>query len=93
MGAKKTVVNGIEIKLTAEDLDDYEITEALVDAEAPDATDGEKTRAYVRMMRLVFGDDFERVKSELRAKNGGKLTNETMTEFAAACFAAVGAKN
>lgn len=95
MSAKKTAmkVDGIEVNVTAEALDDFEITEALADMEDDSLDDGAKMRAAVRFMRTLFGADFRRVKDELRAANGGRLTNERMTAFAGKAIEAAGAKN
>lgn len=90
---KPTVVDGIEVDVTAEDLDDFEITEAIGDITDEGADDGAKVAATVRLMRLAFKDEFPRIKRELRQKNGGRLTNETMVGFANAVFEAVGRKN
>lgn len=59
MGASKksdkpTVVDGIELNVTAEDFDDFEITECMATLGDPDAEDGERLTATVRMFRLVF---------------------------------------
>ena len=87
MGASKksdkpTVVDGIELNVTAEDFDDFEITECMATLGDPDAEDGEQLTATVRMFRLIFKGDYQRVKDELRAKHDGRLTNETMAAFA-----------
>lgn len=90
---KPTVVDGIEVEVTAESFDDFEITECIADLYDEDSTDGERTAATVKMYRLVFGDDFPRIKRELRAKHGGKLSNEVMGAFMASAIEAVNAKN
>lgn len=85
------VVDGIEVHVSAETLDDWEITEAIADVMAGEGA--ESLGAAARYMRLLFGADYERVKAELRAKNGGRLTNECMNAFAARVVEAAGAKN
>lgn len=90
---KPTVVDGIKVEVTADAFDDFEITECVADLYDEDADDGAKTTAAVKMYRLVFGADFPRIKRELRAKNGGKLTNEAMSQFMAKVIEAVNAKN
>lgn len=90
---KKIVVDGIEVSVTAEDVDDFEVTEAIADMYDESSDEMAVTSATVRLMRLVFGDDFHRVKRELRARSDGRLTNARMAEFASAVFEAVGAKN
>ena len=98
MGASKksdkpTVVDGIQLNVTAEDFDDFEITECMATLGDPDAEDGERLTATVRMFRLVFKGDYQRVKDELRAKNGGRLTNECMGDFLNRVIEAAKAKN
>lgn len=98
MGASKksdkpTVVDGIEIDVTAEDFDDFEITECMATLGDPDAEDGEQLTAAVRMFRLIFKGDYQRVKDELRAKHDGRLTNETMSGFVNRVIEAAKAKN
>ena len=90
---KPTLVDGIKVEVTADAFDDFEITECIADLYDEDSTDGEKTAAAVKMYRLVFGADFQRIKRELRAKHGGKLTNEAMSQFMAEVIEAVNAKN
>ena len=90
---KPTIVDGIKVEVTADAFDDFEITECIADLYDEESTDGAKTAAAVKMYRIVFGEDFPRIKRELRAKHGGKLTNEVMSEFMAEVIEAVNAKN
>lgn len=90
---KPTLVDGIKVEVTADAFDDFEITECVGDLYDEEADDGTKTAAAVKMYRLVFGDDFTRIKRELRAKNGGKLTNKVMNQFMAEVIEAIKAKN
>lgn len=93
MAAKKPalVVDGISLNVKAEDLDDFELVEALADANSEDMD--VQMQAVVRVFRIVYGDDYKRVKSELREKNGGKLTTEIMMGFFGETMEALGAKN
>lgn len=93
MAAKKPAlaVDGIELNVKAEDLDDFELVEALADAN--DEDEGVQMQAVVRIFRIVYGDDYARVKKELREKNGGKLTTEIMMGFFGSTMEALGAKN
>ena len=93
MAAKKPAlsVDGIALNVKAEDLDDFELVEALADANSEDMD--VQMQAVVRVFRIVYGDDYKRVKSELREKNGGKLTTEIMMGFFGATMEALGAKN
>lgn len=86
-------VDGIALSLRAEDLDDFEIVEAIADANDPDSDDDAQMRAVVRIFRLVYKGDYARVKAELRDRNGGRLTAETMMGFFNATMEAVKAKN
>lgn len=90
---KPLIVDGVKVSLTAEDFDDFEILECLADIVDDAAEPSAKLAATVRIYRLLFGADFERVKRELREKHEGKLTNEIMGDFLNACMAAVQAKN
>ena len=90
---KPTVVDGIKVEVAADEFDDFEITECIADLYDEDVDDGAKTTAAVKMYRIVFGDDFPRIKRELRAKHDGKLTNEVMSDFMAKVIKAVNAKN
>ena len=90
---KPLVIDGIEVNLTAEDFDDFEILECLADMIDETAEQSAKVAATVRVYRLLFGADFERVKRELREKHDGRLTNEIMGDFLNACMAEVQAKN
>lgn len=93
MAAKKPAlaVDGIALNVKAEDLDDFDLVEALADANSEDMD--VQMRAVVRVFRIVYGDDYKRVKSELREKNGGKLTTEIMMGFFGATMEALGSKN
>lgn len=93
MAAKKPAlaVDGIELNVKAEDLDDFDLVEALADANSEDMD--VQMQAVVRVFRIVYGDDYKRVKSELREKNGGKLTTEIMMGFFGETMEALGAKN
>lgn len=90
---KPIVVDGVKVDLTADDFDDFEVTECLADIVDDAAEASAKLAATVRIYRILFGSDFERVKRELRAKHDGKLTNEVMGDFLNACMTAVQAKN
>ena len=93
MAAKKPAlaVDGIALNVKAEDLDDFDLVEALADANSEDVD--VQMQAVVRVFRIVYGDDHKRVKSEPRKKNGGKLTTEIMMGFFGATMEALGAKN
>lgn len=87
------VVQGIRVNLTTADVDDYEITEALVDMSDESAPDTSRAKATVRMARLLFGGDWDRIKRELREKNDGKLPNEAVGQFINDVFEGLNRKN
>ena len=87
------VVHGIKVKLTVADVDDYEVTEALVDMSDEDKPETDCAKAIVRLTRLLFGRDWERIKGELRKKHDGKLTNETVGNFITDVFTGLNRKN
>lgn len=90
---KPIIIDGVKVDLTADAFDDFEIVECLADIVDDASEPSAKLAATVRIYRLLFGADFERVKRELRAKHDGKLTNEIMGDFLNACMAEVQAKN
>lgn len=90
---KPLVIDGVKVGLAAEDFDDFEVTECLADIVDDSVEPSAKIAATVRIYRILFGADFERVKRDLRANHGGKLTNEVMAGFLNSCMAAVQAKN
>lgn len=83
---KKTAtatVQGITVNLDFDLADDFEVVEQGAIAADPDSTDAEKLAATLRVYRLIFGADYRRVKDELRAKNGGRLSTQDMVGFVA----------
>lgn len=86
-------VDGIELSVTPETFDDIDVVEAIADCNDPTSDDAARTSAVFRLFRAVFGADYTRVKRELRAKNGGKLTTDQMADFFNRVIEAAGAKN
>lgn len=81
-GSKWTVeVEGIKVSGSVDPRDDYELTELMVTRISPTATQAEKSAATIASYRLILGDEYGRVKDELRAKHGGTLTNTDMIAF------------
>lgn len=74
-------VDGITVNLTLDPTDDYEVTELMTVRMDESLPARERSAATVLMYRLILGDEYQRVKDELRAKNGGKLTNTQMISF------------
>lgn len=91
--AGKIKVDGIEVSVSASSFDDIDVIECIADAANPDSDQQTQMVAVVKLLRMVFGSDYKRVKSELRKRNGGRLTVETMSEFMNRCAEAVQAKN
>lgn len=86
-------VSGIELNVTVDDLDDYEVTECLSTMMDEEAANNEKMVAISRLFRLVFKDDWPRIKKELRDQNGGRLTNGTVMGFFTELTTELNAKN
>lgn len=86
-------VSGIELNVTVDDLDDYEVTECLSTMMDEEAANNEKMVAISRLFRLVFKDDWSRIKKELRNQNGGRLTNGTVMDFFTELTTELNAKN
>lgn len=86
-GTKKkpatATVRGITVRLDFDLASDFEVVEQGAIAADPDSTDSEKLAATLRVYRLIFGADYRRVKDELRAKNGGRLSTQDMVGFVA----------
>lgn len=86
-------IDGISFYLEPNIFDNWEIVETMADSYDDELPDEQKVLATVRLMRLVYKDEYARIKRELKEKNGGKLTNEAMSSFLVATMGAVGAKN
>lgn len=94
MEPKVITVDGIELSPRRDMADDYDVVEAVAVSSDPDAPDYAKTRATVRIYRALLGDDYDRVKAELRERGGGKLPASAMIDFMAKVMAAMAeAKN
>lgn len=90
---KAATVAGISIRIDPAVLDDFEVVEAIADATDEELDDAAKMRAVVKLFRIVFGDDYARVKRELREAKGGSLSVSAMMDFFVASLGAVDAKN
>ena len=93
MADEPLVVDGIEVHVTMDDLRDYEIIEAIEHVNRHGDDQVAQVSDVVRLLRLAFGDDYERVKSELREANGGRLSSDDMIGFFNRVSEEVGAKN
>ena len=74
-------VDGIRLTVLPDLDDDYELAECSYTATDPSATVEERTRARMRMYRVILGEDFQRVMDELRTRNGGKLHGTVVIDF------------
>lgn len=88
-------VDGIEVRRTAADMDDYEIVEAMAEIMGADGTldPAAALSGMVTYCRRVLGPDYEPVKRALRAENGGRLPSTAMVAFCNKVMEALGAKN
>lgn len=87
------VVNDIEVNVTKEDLDDFEVMECLAVMMDEEASDRQRMVAIPRLLKLVFKADWQRVKDELRKQNDGKLTNDAVMGFLNSVIEQLNAKN
>lgn len=87
------IVDGIELDITAEALDDFDVVECLAVMMDEESSDKERMIAIPKLFRLVFGPDWQRIKNELRAQHEGKLTNATVMGFFNSLTEALNAKN
>lgn len=85
-------VDGIQVNLRRDVLDNWELAEQLAVLDDPNAN---QLAASVRVMQLVFGDDWPRIKEELAARHGGRLSISTVDDFLGTCLQMLGddAKN
>lgn len=85
-------IDGIQVRLRRDALDNWELAEQLAVLDDPNAN---QLAASVRVMQLVFGDDWPRIKEELTACHGGKLSISAVGDFLGTCFQMLGdnAKN
>lgn len=90
---KAVEIDGIKLDVLVDTADDYELVEQMAVMSDDQATGNEKLAATVRTYRLLLGDDYRRVKDELRAKNSGRLPLKAMSDFIAKVVEAAGAKN
>ena len=91
--SEPVVVDGIEVSVSGESINDIDVIEAIADCNDQSAGDIDRMCAAVRLLRLVFGEDYARIKGELRKKRGGRLTPADMTSFFNAVCEAIGSKN
>lgn len=92
---KSFTVQGIVVEdVTPETLNDFEFMEAIAVMSDDGANDAEKLRAMASIAPVVFGArQWKRIKSELRAQHGGRLTAETAMGFIDGVLSELNAKN
>ena len=89
------MVRGIAVEgVTPDTLNDFEFLETVAAMSDPDADDAEKLRAVAGICPAVLGRrQWRRVKSELRAANGGRLPTEAVMGFIEELMEALNSKN
>lgn len=83
-------VQGVELSVSAETvrerLSDWDVAEMMSTIQDDESEPGEKLSASVKVLRFLLGDDYARVKAELRAAHDGKLTQEIVSGFMSDLF-------
>ena len=95
-GAKKDgaiVVDGVEVHVAADRMADIDVVEAIADVNAPELDEMGVLRACIHLFRATFGDEYRRIKDELRERNGGELSAEQMGNFFNRHVEAMNSKN
>ncbi len=82
----KVKVDGVEVLISKARLEDIETIEAMSDIQAGDAL------AIIPLFRKLFGDDYTRIKTELKGDDE-TLSIEKMSEWFSAVLEELGAKN
>ena len=83
-------VDGVTCSLRRDAMEDFDVVEASYQIADPDSTPSQRGAARIRMYRAILGDDYARVKSELRAAHGGTLKTGVMIDFMDALIRKVG---
>lgn len=79
----KVEVDGIELAISVDPANDYELVECSSIATDPSSSVQEQNLAYIRRNHIILGDDYDRVMSELRSANGGELPVRVVMDFVA----------
>lgn len=94
MSEKNTVkVNGVEVPFDKAKLGDVRFVMMLGELNDETLDDAEKMPVLPRMMRFLFGGERYRIQDEIADANGGNLDITAFSEWLAAYFEAVNAKN
>ena len=86
MEIKKIEVDGISVEIPMERLEDMETLEAMSDIQEGNAL------KIVPLFRRIFGDDYKRIKAELKG-DAEILSVETMTNWFTKAMEPLNAKN
>ena len=78
---RTVTVDGITVNVAIDPKDDWEFATASLVIADPDATPLEKSNAVMKQVRLLLGDSYDRVMSELRESRGGKLPIADVRSF------------
>ena len=85
---RTVTVDGITVTVAIDPRDDWEFATASLILSDPDATPLERSNAVMTQVRLLLGDDYQRVMDELREARGGRLPIADVTSFANRVMAA-----
>lgn len=85
---RTVTVDGITVTVAIDPKDDWDFATASLVLADPDATPLERSNAVMRQVKLLLGDDYQRVMGELRAARGGRLPVADVTSFADRVLAA-----
>lgn len=83
---KTTEIDGIKVSISMAILEDIETLEAMSDIHRGDAT------AIIPLFRRIFGDDYERIKKELKG-DAETLSIEKVTKWFTDVIEALNEKN
>lgn len=86
-------VDGLEVEMDRSVFEDIDFAECMAVSGDEGADGAERLAASVKLMKMALGDEYGRVKRELRERNGGTLTSSQMTSFVVSAIEAAGAKN
>ena len=78
-------VQGITLSIPLGELSDrladWDVVEGIAELNDPQAPPQMRMVASMRVLKTLLADDYDRIKTELREKHDGKLTEQIMTDF------------
>lgn len=94
-GRARTVeVDGVEVTVSIDPTDDYELATCSMVIHDPDSSELDRSRAVARRNVLVLGDGYQDALDALREAHGGELRVATVNQFVSKVIRAVAeAKN